>query len=178
MKYFFLIGFILLLSFTRFLMTHNEDPYLSQEEKLVNSILGKTAEMIKKKYNIKPSGEGSAMPEGIIEGLTLTFDTKDKLSKEQLRKLLIECAKELVMQVKMNSGIEPFLANPPFNIQNVQIIIYNHDKDGRGLHDPAISTAEISRGVLTYRTMDPNDRFRFKNQFQETYNEAMRILQK
>ncbi len=158
-------------------MSHNEDPYLSQEERLVNSVLESTAKVIKKKYNIKPSGEGAAMPEGIIGELTLTFDTNDKLSKEQLRKLLIECAKELVAQVKMNNSIEPFLAKTPFSIENVQIIIYNHDKEGRGLRDPEISTAEISHGVLTYRTLDPNDRFRFKNQFEETYNEAVNVLQ-
>lgn len=158
-------------------MSHNEDPYLSQEEKLVNNILENSAETIKKKYNIQPSGEGAAMPEGIIEELTLTFDTNDKLSKEQLRKLLIECAKELVAQVKMNNNIEQFLAKSPFSIENVQIIIYNHDKEGRGLRDPEISTAEISHGVLTYRTLDPNDRFKLKNQFKETHGEAIKALQ-
>lgn len=71
------------------------------------------------------SGEGAAMPGGIIEELTLTFDTNNKLSKEQLRKLLIECAKELVAQVKMNNNIEQFLAKSPFSIENVQIRSYS-----------------------------------------------------
>lgn len=158
-------------------MSDNEDPYLSREEKLVNTILENTAKIIERKYHIKPSGEGAAMPEGIIEELTLTFDTNNQLSKETLRKFLIECAKELVAQVKMNSNIQPFLAKSPLSIESVQIIIYNHDKAGRRLHDPEISTAEISQGILTYRTLDPNDRFRFKYQFKETYDEALRAMQ-
>ncbi len=66
----------------------------------------------------------------------------------------------------------------PFTIENIQIIIYNHDKNGREVYDPEISTAEISQGILSYQTADSNDTFKYKNEFTETYEEALKAISK
>ena len=60
---------ITLLIFTGFVMK-NKEYHLSQGEQLVNSILAKTAKIIKDKYDLKPCGEGAAMPGGPIQELT------------------------------------------------------------------------------------------------------------
>jgi hypothetical protein len=169
---------IILIIFTSFIMINKQQYYPSRAEQLVNSTLAKTAKIIKKKYNLKPCGEGAAMPGGPIQGLTLCFDTKFIHTKEQLRELLIISAQELLMQVSKNNDIQEFLEKRPFTIKNIQIIIYNQDKDGREVYDPNISGAQIAQGVLTYRTVDKNDTFRFKNQFEESYNEALKALSK
>ena len=75
-----------------------------------------------------------------------------------------------------NEEIQKFLKEPPFSIKNIQIIIYNHDKEGREVYDPGIATAQISRGILTYRTVDSTDTFKFKQQFEESYQEALKAL--
>ncbi|MBS0622016.1 MAG: hypothetical protein JSR80_03545 [Verrucomicrobia bacterium] len=160
-------------------MSDKHDNYFpSKGEQLVNSTLGKTAKIIKKKYDIRPCGAGAAMPGGPIQGLTLCFDARYPYTKEQLRELLIKSAQELLKQVCENNEIQEFLKERPFTMKNVQIIIYNNDKGGREVYDPEISTAEISRGVLIYRTVDPDDTFKFKNQFEESYDEALRALSK
>ena len=154
-----------------------ENYHPSQAEQLVNSTLAKAAEVIKKKYKIKPCGQGAAMPGGPIQKLALCFDTKDQFAKEELRKLLMQSAQELLSQINENSDIQPFLKTRPFTIENVEIIIYNHDKNGRGLRDPDISTARISQGQLIYRTIDPDDSFKLKNQFEESYEDALKALE-
>ena len=164
----------LLSIFTGFLLQN--DPYLSEGEKLVNITLSDTAKIIKNKYKIQPSGSGAAMPGGPIQELTLCFDTKGPFSKKYLRKLVVQCAQEVVNQVNANTQIQQFLAKPPFTVKNVQIIIYNHDKNGRETDDPEIGIAEISRGILTYSTHDPKDRYRYKTDVDETYEEALKIL--
>lgn len=162
-----------------FIMSGKRDEYhLSKGEQLVNNILAKTAKIIKKKCNIKPCGVGVAMPGGPIQGLTLCFDTKYPHSKEQLRELLIKSALELLNQIQENDKIQEFLKEQPFAIKNIQIIIYNHDKNGRGLRDPEISTAQIMQGMLTYRTIDPQDSFKFKHEFEESYEEALKTISK
>ncbi len=55
----------------------------------------------------------------------------------------------------------------------MQIIIYNHDKEGRSLVDPNISNAQISEVILTYRAIDPQDSFKYKSRFTESYQEAL-----
>lgn len=150
----------------------------SKGEQLVNSILANAAKIIKEKYNIKPSGMGAAMPGGPIQKLALCFDTKYPYTKEQLRELLIKLTIELLDKINEDNNIQEFLKERPFTIRNIQIIIYNHDKDGRGLQDPEISTAQILESNLTYRTIDPQDPFKFKNEFKETYEEALQAISK
>ena len=117
------------LIFTGFIMSPtNQDNHPSRAEQLVNSTLAKTSEIIQKKYNIKPSGAGAAMPGGPIQELTLCFDTKYPYNKAELRKLLIHTAKELLYQINTNNEIHQFLKIKPFTIRNIQIIIYNQDK--------------------------------------------------
>jgi len=60
----------------------------------------------------------------------------------------------------------------PFTIKDIEITIYNHDKNGHGLKDPEISVVSISDGILEYNTIDPEDSFSYKNKFKETYEEA------
>lgn len=150
----------------------------SKGEQLVNSILAKTAKIIKNKYNLQPSGSGAAMPGGPIRKLALCFDTNYPLTKEQLRKFLVKIANELVNQVNENSEIQEFLKDRPFTIKNVQIIIYNCDKEGGEVYDPQIATAQISQEKLDYRTVDLQDTFKYKNIFTETYQEALHTLKK
>ena len=118
------------------------------------------------------------MPSGIIRDIDLFFDTRAAYTKEELRKLFISLAQEMVNQVQLHPEIEPFLKKAPFGIENTHIIIYNYDSKGRNLQDPQISTADISEGIITYRTTDPEDHYRFKNRIKETYEEALQELQK
>lgn len=107
------------------------------------------------------------MPGGPIQQLTLCFDTKCPYTKEQLKDLLVKTAKELLNEVNGNKDIQRYIKEPPFTIKNIEIIIYNHDKSGRSLRDPEISTARFSHETLIYRTIDPDDSFKFKNVYVE-----------
>ena len=163
--------------FMSFSMICNDPQYHpSKGEQLVNNILGKTAKIIKDKHNLKPSGSGASMPEGPIRELALCFDTKSPLAKEQLRDLLIKTSNELVKQVNDNKEFQEFLKEPPFTI-DIQIIIYNHDKMGKTLYDPDILTAQISQGILTYRTVESDSHLKLKQEFTETYEDALKIVQ-
>jgi hypothetical protein len=159
-------------------MSNKDQSYHPSEgEQLVNSLLPKAAGIIQDKYKIIPCGTGVSMPGGPIQKLALCFSTKYPYTKEELRGLLIKSAQALLDQVHENNEIQKFIKKPPFNIKNIQIIIYNSDKNGREVYDPGISTAEISEGTLTYQTVDSNDTFNYQNEFEESYEEALKILE-
>jgi hypothetical protein len=173
------ISLVVLLIFMSFIMRDKQQEYYpSKGEQLINSTLAKAAKFIQEKYNIRPSGVGVAMPGGPIQEVALCFDTKYPYTKGQLRELLIKISQELLDQINRNKKLQEFIKAPPFTIKNVQIIIYNHDKDGTEIYDPNISGAQIAQGVLTFRTVDKSDTFRFKNQFEESYDEALKALSK
>jgi hypothetical protein len=64
----------------------------------------------------------------------------------------------------------------PFTEKNIEIKIFNSDRFGREVKDPGISVACISDGFLVYKTIDALDSFKYKNELEETYDEAFRAL--
>lgn len=180
MKYY--VFLLIILIFSSFILLSfiipSQNVVISRGEQLVNITLAKSAKIIQTKFNLRPSGTGAAMPGGPIQGLTLCFDTNFPLTKDQLRELLIKSARELLIQVTENSEIQQYLKHPPFVLENVQIILYNLEKDGREVYDPGISTAEIDEGILTFRSVDPDDTFKYKNTYTETYKEALEKIKK
>ena len=70
MKTQLLLFYFYFIDFHRFYYASKQQKYQpSKGEQLVNSILAKTAKIIKDKYNLKPCGEGAAMPGGPIQEL-------------------------------------------------------------------------------------------------------------
>ncbi len=143
---------------------------LSKGEKLVNKTLNDSAIFLKNKFNIRPCGEGASMPGGPIRNLSLCFTVTGPLPKEQLKKILIDCAQHLMQQVNENKDIQPFLEHAPFTIKDIQIILYVYDKDRRDLYDPLITTAQISDSIFSFRTNEKG-RLSFKNCYDEPYQE-------
>jgi hypothetical protein len=175
---------LILTSFTTFfsifigsLLLAEPNNYISFQEKLVNSILLESSNKIKNKFNLKSCGNGASMPGGVVKGLSLIFQLKGSFTKEILRSMLLDAAKDMLSIVNANKEIQPFLKTSPFIIDNIQIVIYIKNKDGKSLNDPAISVAQISHGVLNYRTNDPNDIYKYKQDLYETYLEALQALE-
>jgi len=117
-----------------------------------------------------------AMPGGPIQEITLCFDTKHPYTKEQLREFLIKSSVDLLYQVNENADIQEFLKEKPFTIKNIEIIVYNYDEQGFCLRDPYVSVANISNGQLNYSTIDCEDSFKYKNEYEESYEEALKAL--
>lgn len=177
-NYLFFVFFYLIFSIFN-LFTSTPEYRISRGEELVNIVLVNSANVIERKYKIRACGSGVSMPEGPIRWLTICFDTEKTATKEELRKLLINSAQIVVDFITSNEEIQPFLKVRPFTMENVQIIIYNHNEKGYNVYDPGISTAQISDLMLTYRTTDAADTFKFKNKYIETYEEALeKIKQK
>lgn len=156
----------------------DDDKYLTKAERSVNKVLYQTSQSIEKKYKIKPGGTGISMPGGIVRNLGLAYHLRKELSKEQLRELTVLFAEELLHQINSNEDIQPFLVKRPFTIENVSIIIHNHDKKGFSLYDPEISVSHLADGVIEYKTDDPEDEFKYKNRYEETYEQALQLIQK
>lgn len=165
-----LLIFLLLIYF---LLPNNN---LSNEENAVFQIVDVSANAIKKKHHLQPTGHGVSMPGGPLRELHLIFDTNDATSKDELRKMLISSVSEVVQLVNSNPEIFKILFDPPFNYKNVGITIFNHDKNGHQIYDPEIAVARILNGKLSYSTIDRPDYSTYKNTTEETYEEALEII--
>ncbi|MBX9703516.1 MAG: hypothetical protein K2X39_05130 [Silvanigrellaceae bacterium] len=154
----------------------NEAKEIKQSD-LVSEIQNNTENNLKRRFkNISVCGTGVTMPEGVISQIALSFNTHDLFTKEELRFFIIAAAEDLLHEVKMNNRIQSSLKNYSFQIEDVRIIVYNKNKDGHDVIDPNISIADISQGILTFRTMNPKMPHQIKTHFTETYKEAKKTI--
>ncbi|MBA3602346.1 MAG: hypothetical protein H0W50_01575 [Parachlamydiaceae bacterium] len=186
MKHLYLLSFFILIfalsaflsaDYPNLLGLENDDKYLSKAENLVNQILTETALEVESLDKIKVSGEMVSMPGGIVKTMGLSFNSYEKLSKEEIRKKTVQLAEKLLQNINSNKEIPPFLAKSPFTINEIEISIYNHDQQGNWPYDPEIGNAHFNRGKITYSTYDPDKKFGNKNEFVESYEEALLIVQ-
>ncbi len=63
---------------------------ISDREKAVNKQMTYSGKMLNEKYNMRPCSTTVAMPGGDIQYLELEFEVQGPLSKEIIRKLLIQ----------------------------------------------------------------------------------------
>jgi hypothetical protein len=154
----------------------SDDKYLSKAEQSVNQILYETSSSINKKYKLNTGGTIVSMPRGNIKSLGLSFDSRQNLSKEQMRKLLIQLSGEFLHKINTNEDIQPYLTKRPFTLENIQIQIFNHDEHGNWTSDPEIGIGRVSQGGISYSTYKPNNEYGYKNNFKETYEEALKLI--
>lgn len=146
------------------------------EAKLVGLTLKSSANLIKSKYDLIPSGSGVAMPGGPIKELFLAFDTHYILTKHEIRRLLIEINNEVMKEVNNNHQIQAYLLKRLFTIKDIHIVIYNHDQNGKRVYDPEISVGQILQGNISYKTVSKENKLKYKNEYEETYEEAMKLM--
>ncbi len=115
------------------------------------------------------------MPGGPLRSIGFSFQVDGPLSKNEIRKIIVGCADELILQAK-KFDIDPYLYEPPFGFNQVQINLFLRSKKGEIYH-PEIRVAGIGDGVLDYNTYDPNEKYPREVEItKETYEEAVALL--
>jgi hypothetical protein len=180
MKLFILIKFLFIIisqSASGTNMCDYSSSQVDKNEQIVDQLLCHLSKKITQKYDLRTIGTNVAMPSGIIGLLGLEFKINKHLSKHEIRKILLDSGKEFLDTINADFRIRAFLKNYPFTYDNIDITLYISDPSGFEVLDPQIATAEIAYGKITYRTLDPNDPFRFKTQCIETIEEAKKFVE-
>lgn len=134
----------------------------------------KVAKKLARKHKIKLCGMGGGMIDQVNK-INLRFQINFPLTKEQLRRILVDCTEELLTAFNSDTKIRPYLCTYPF--RNVSIIIFCSDMDRGSLFHPDISTVSFLNEVVTYRTSD-EDGIRYKTEVEESYAEAKAIVER
>jgi hypothetical protein len=156
---------------------------IPKNEKAVNKIIVCNSKAIAEKYHMRPFAVSVAMPGGDIQYLELKFQIYGPLSKEQIRKVLINAAHDFLSDINSDSDLCIYLKNHSLTIQDIGITLFLIDSSGRGLRDPNISIAAITKGELEYDILVDNydEELKrnipsYKSKYRESYEEALRLL--
>ncbi len=138
------------------------------------AVIRNSIKRIEAKYKVSCIGTGLSMPGGPIRLVCLSLQVKGPQPKEYIRRLLISCTHEMIQVAYDNPAIESFLYRPPFGVEQVEIILFVIDRNGRDVCEPHISSAQIMDGKLEYHIYDSSRRL---TQIEEIYEEAWQIIQ-
>jgi len=101
---------------------------IPQSEQSVNKLLSQMSDQLSKKYKLHPIATVVAMPSGVIKQLGLEFQVYGPLSKEEIRKILINSSQELLSAVNDDLKIRPNLECYPFTLKRIEICLFVIDK--------------------------------------------------
>lgn len=158
-------------------MINNQNNEPPKSEKVVNDLLYQIECNFKKKYRIKTIATNVSMPGGVVQLLGLDFQIYGPLSKEEIRKILINMAQDFILYINSCEKIKPYLKKFPFGIENIDITLLFIDSNGFDLDYPYISIAEISHGKIVYKSLIKiNNIPSIKSKFEESYEEALKTI--
>lgn len=142
---------------------------------LAEEIRYEVAMSLSKKFQMVPVGEGGSLY-NCVRGLFLAFNIRGPLSKDQLRKILVNSVEEFVVAVNSNEEIRPYLKVYPFTSEEIEVSLVVVDKRGEEIYDPDIGSATARKGKLIYNITDKNDEFNYKSTISESYEDAFNIV--
>lgn len=166
---------ILFLSLSQCSMSedYTEPEYVRQAYYIIN----KTGKKLERRHNMTVVGTGGRMM-NCVELMRLAFNINKPLSKEESRKIILDCTSEFLREINSDQEIRPYLVQFPFRVENINISIFTHDEQGRNLYDPDITVVLIDNGEITYLTDDRENKYRFKSEYVESYEDALKLTQK
>ena len=155
-----------------FAFSHISPPSIAMTEKIEKQV----APLLAERYKMQLCGSGGGMPDGIVNSLALSFDLSRTLSIQEARPILVDCIDTYVNAVNANQEIKPYLKNSPFSPENIEINIFFLNWKGDPVSDPYLCVATALRGKLIYSTKEKGQKFGYKSEIVESYEDAVKIL--
>lgn len=166
---------IIIIFLTSCQISQDQEYSMPESEEVVNKLLSEIAITCEKKYKIKTVGTNVSMPGGDVRLLGLDFQVRGPLSKEEIRKILLDLAHDFLEVVNSDEWVKPYLTNYPFEIKNIEIALFINDSKGQRLDDPYIGIAQIFCNCFEYLTLITTDISSIQSKFKETYEEALKL---
>ncbi|NGX42702.1 MAG: hypothetical protein K940chlam7_00986 [Chlamydiae bacterium] len=174
MKYQILLCSILLL-FTA--CNHRDPPPVHCQ--LVQKFMHRFIQDAEKQYRMVCSLEGGEFL-GQINGIHLGFDTIGPMSVEELRRLIVQVAEELLDRINADEEIREYLANYPFRSTNLELSIWLRGSDlerikNKGANTDLLYGAVLLHGKLRF-VIENEEKPSLQTVKRETYDEALEIV--
>lgn len=161
-----------------FTLNQKVDQNLSEEDRLSDKIIIREGKKLGKKFGMRQCGIGGGVDNGIWL-MTLAFEKRGpRLSEEEARRLIIACVNDFLDAVNQDEEVRPYLKNYPFTSENINLKIFNYEKSGYLTCYPFISIVGNYKGEIGFFTKDASEKFGYKTEKYETYDEAIAILKK
>ncbi len=133
------------------------------------------ANLLNKKYNMKSSGFGTSLYDGVKE-LSWNFHIPKKLPRDEGRILIMDCVSQIVNNANNNDELKLFFNKEGFDQKNIEVVIVV-DLGKQEVYYPDFKVINYRNNRLGFYTDDPkNNTKTFYTCKYEPYEDAVAIL--
>lgn len=153
------------------------NPSLPKEDVLSDRLIVNTGKKLGKKYNMKITDIGGGSDDGIwLISVGFARYGEPPVTVDEGRRMIVDCIEEYLKDVNSDKEIRPYVKNYPFKPKNLDIAILNYTADYKSIEDPYLCCILFVQGKILYLTKGANQRYGYKSEISETYDEALAIL--
>ena len=146
-------------------------------ELYANKIVSSFARDMKKELGLVCIGEGGCMPHD-VQKMSVDFIAYQRATVEQARELIVQATEKFIKAINANEEIRPFLRSYPIvEPFRAEVTIAFNQKNNRRYTDGSVSYAYQVKNKIFYRKEDPSSPRGLSPLFEETYEDALKIVQ-
>ena len=150
----------------------------SKEDEIVaHRLVYRVSDVLESRYQLRYVGYSEAGDKSGFTKIGLHFDRFGKLSKEEGRKVIVDCINVLLNEINSDTKLQPYLINKPFTVSNVDIVIIVFTSDQKSVFYPDINVFSTMKGKINYSTKSPDQKFGHYTEEEETFEEALQIVE-
>src|SRR5262245_47270240 len=139
----------ILSSFLSFIFGDGLSPSTRMGHK-ITSVIGKK---INERYGLNYMGISEAGSDGKYKQIGLNFNCKKILTKDEGRKLLLQCTKDTLDIINSYPQFRQYMTNYPFTADNIMIVIFI--QPNQNVYYPNISVFSLYDNILHFQTESP-----------------------
>lgn len=140
----------------------------------------KTCNDLKRKYDMDCSGMGLGL-DGSNERIAtiyIRFNIKKIATIEEARIIAIDALNIMYKNITDNKNFTTNYAEEGFNESIIDIAIFFRGPQNEKLFDPYIGVVSIGNNIVSFLTNDPENKYRYKTDIQESLEEArLKVLE-
>jgi hypothetical protein len=170
-----IVGIMMFTIFSSFL-SFLFDSGMSPKKKMVSKITRELSGKFKKKYDLNFMGISEAADEGKYKIVGMELNCKKILSKDEGRRLLLQCAQDTLDALNSYPQFRQYMINYPFTGKNIIVHIYSKPPKNFDVYHPDIAVFLFYNDILSYKTNSPQNSFEYFTKEKETLEEAKKIV--
>ncbi len=144
----------------------------------VNEVRNKVIDKYSKKYGLTVSGIIDGMPERIIHEVGVYLDINHVISKEKARQIVVECAQDFINKLNKHPQLKPYYKTYPLTAKNIYVALFISCPDRSTPYYPNLCVVSAVRGLVSFRTKDSDNKYKYKTEEEETFEEAVALVAK
>jgi len=144
---------------------------------IAHRLMYRVIDVLESRYQLRYIGRSEAGDKTGYNKIGLLFNKFGKMSKDEGRKVTVDSVNLLLNEINSDPQLQPFLIEKPFTLSNVEIVIFIYTSEVKDIFFPDIRVFAARRGKIRYSTSSPDQKYGYYTEEEETFEEAMRIIE-